>query len=259
MLDFDVMLYYAVELIENDIGVFADQLVKEVEDYRSQASLMRRCLVRRLRTRSMSDTAPYSSAVHFVSKELSFDLTRAESMREAYLALLELALRDEEAAYFSLLAGMGTDGMITGAVTPESVISTMSCLTFNSFPAVTEVLGIGLLADFQTRGFVDTIDCTTYEKAVQLGADRHALLTTGKLGYMFGMEMFTDGFRNPRLHSVDPNRLFIMTSPDTHGFYDANGLRIVARRDGNVITLEVLDRTAMRVRAGTFSKAKRTP
>ena len=102
----------------------------------------------------------------------------------------------------------------SGTVTPTTIKQTQQQVQTWSLPANSMVMAMDLMTDLATGStfstFVDPVS-------------KLEIILTGRLGTLFGMDLLTDGYRDPRLQVLDQGEFYITSTPDYVGAYSDRG------------------------------------
>lgn len=102
----------------------------------------------------------------------------------------------------------------SGSFGPTQVSYMQKEVTGWGLPVATMIISIDLLSDLQ----IADLWGKQFGPVTQL-----ELLMTGKLGVIFGMEVWTDGVRNPRLRVLDNGECYVISTPEMLGGYTDRG------------------------------------
>lgn len=102
----------------------------------------------------------------------------------------------------------------SGAFTPTILAGMREDITDWSMPAVNLVVSNDYITDMMTgTAFAEYYDPIT----------KYELIQTGRIGSMYGLNIITDGFREPTLQVLSRGESFMTTSPDLLGSYTDRG------------------------------------
>lgn len=115
----------------------------------------------------------------------------------------------------------GNSRLTTSTVTPQLLGQMRSDLDVAAVPAAQIIIGTQVWPDFLSPGFAAAINpVTNYE-----------LISTGRLGRILDMDIVTDGLRPRGLRVLQPNELFVLSSPEFLGGYTDRGPVVATPRD----------------------------
>lgn len=101
-----------------------------------------------------------------------------------------------------------------GAFTPQVVSAMQNEVMTWSLPASSLLMSMDLLPDMNNG---------TAWNAVMNPVSQLEILMTGRLGTVYGMDLVTDGMRDPRLKVLDSGELYVLSTPEYVGAYTDRG------------------------------------
>jgi hypothetical protein len=135
-----------------------------------------------------------------------------------------ISVREDQlfAKQIRLAAGVsGNSRLATSGVTPQLLGQMRADLDAAAVPASQLIIGTQVWPDFLAPGFAAAINpVTNYE-----------LISTGKLGKILDMDIVTDGLRPRGLRVLQPNEVFVLSSPEFLGGYTDRGPVTATPRD----------------------------
>lgn len=102
----------------------------------------------------------------------------------------------------------------SGAFSPSIAASLQREVTGWSLPVSMLMMSLDLLSDLQ--------EATAWQGVFSPIAQTE-ILTTGRIGIIYGMDVWTDGLRNPRLRVLNGGEAYVTSAPETLGAYTDRG------------------------------------
>ncbi len=141
-------------------------------------------------------------------------------LQETYQNTLAAILVQEDKTWKSAaddLTGVSNEFVnISGRMTPEAFAEMTSLITRWGIAARYALFASNLWQDFiSTSGWHEIYD----------PVHKYEILTTGRLGTLYGVELTSDFFRHPEYKVLDAGDIYIISNPNQHGQYtDREGI-----------------------------------
>jgi hypothetical protein len=151
-------------------------------------------------------------------EEIDLAQGSADILEDKFFEGLEAILVKEDAVLKSMLdTSVGSYNepvYFAGQFTPAVLSALKSSIERWRLPVSTMLFDVGLLNDL----LVGT-DFSTYFDPIT----KYELVMTGRIGRLFGMDMITDGYREPSLQVLDRGEVYLTSTPEMLGGYTDRG------------------------------------
>lgn len=151
-------------------------------------------------------------------EEIELAQGSSDILEDKFFEGLEAILVKEDAilkAMMDATAGSYNDVIyFAGQFTPAVLSALKSNIERWRLPAVNMVFDVSLLNDI----LVGT-DFSTYFDPIT----KYELISTGRIGRLFGTDMITDGYREPSLQVLDKGEIYMTSTPEMTGGYTDRG------------------------------------
>lgn len=147
----------------------------------------------------------------------------SDILAEKHMEALESIMVDEDRTFLGMAdtasSIYNTKQVWSGGLTPAIISATSYQVVSWSVPATTLLMSIDLLQDIQSGAAFTSGNSGGFFSPV----DRLEIMLTGKLGTLLGLNLMTDGFRNPRLRVVQQGTMYVFSDPTLLGAYTDRG------------------------------------
>lgn len=140
-----------------------------------------------------------------------------DMLEDKYFEAVEAILVQEDRTVKALMdatAGIYNDLTYYSALTPAILGGVKTGVEKWRLPALNFLFAIDLLNDISFG-----TDFSTYFDPVS----KYEIVMTGRIGRLFGMNLITDGFREPTLQVLDRGEFYITSAPELVGGYTDRG------------------------------------
>lgn len=139
-------------------------------------------------------------------------------LEELFLDAQQAILIQEDRTYIAMVNAAAAiyNGItyFTGQLTPAVVAQLQENVNGWGLPISNLMLSMDLIKDINTgTAFNDWLEPVS----------RLEIILTGRLGTLLGMDIMTDGFRDPKLKVLEPGELIVSTLPENLGAYTDRG------------------------------------
>lgn len=164
------------------------------------------------------NTDEFYVSAHPMVEEIDLAQGSSDILEDKFFEGLEAILVKEDATLKAMMdATAGSYNEIVyfaGQFTPAVLSALKSNIERWRLPAMNMLFDVSLLNDI----LVGT-DFSTYFDPIT----KYELISTGRIGRLFGTEMITDGYREPSLQVLDRGEIYITSTPEMTGGYTDRG------------------------------------
>lgn len=150
-------------------------------------------------------------------EEIDLNQGSSNLLEDKYFEGMEAILIQEDRtaiALFDGTVGIYNDVTYFSTLTPSIIQLTKYNVERWRLPAAAMLLSIDLMNDIIAGN-----DFSTFFNPVT----NYELVMTGRIGNLFGMQIITDGFREPTLQVLEQGSMYVVTSPNMLGGYTDRG------------------------------------
>jgi hypothetical protein len=143
-------------------------------------------------------------------------------VEDVYLRMQQAIATKEDAIYMRSVryaAQRAQHTRTATSLTPLLLGAAKADLDVNAVPASKMFIGTSMWQHFLSSNF-------QFDPATQ-----YEMMRTGRIGSLLGMDTYTDGFRLPGLQAMDPNEIFMVSTPEYHGGWAERAPLVATPRD----------------------------
>lgn len=150
-------------------------------------------------------------------EEIDLNQGSSNLLEDKYFEGMEAILVQEDKTVIKLFdatVGIANDVTYFSTLSPSIIQLVKHNVERWRLPAAAMLLSIDLMNDIIAGN-----DFSTFFNPVT----NYELVMTGRIGNLFGMQILTDGFREPTLQVMDQGSMYVVTSPNMLGGYTDRG------------------------------------